>query len=334
MMAHDTRVPADVEAGSVDIHTHLAPLLEERGKEGPTGGPPGLRDPAGLLAFLDECATERALVSVPPPFYHQDLDPEEARAWVRRLNEGILAAVDAPGGEGARRLVPLVHLPAEHPAVALAELARLGFGPDAEAAVDPRWGGFSLPAGGRSPALDADELAPLWEIVEAADLPVVMHPAFAADRRLRPHYLHNLLGNPVESGVATAELLFGGVLARHPRMRIAVVHCGGVLTSVLGRWQHGVVTDRPGVAVPSGDLHADARGLYVDTIAHDPHQIDHARALLGDERMLLGSDWPFAMGSAPRSEIAHLDAATQHRIAVTNAAEFLGAAASPRKDQG
>lgn len=306
-----------VEPGSVDVHTHLAPALEG-GTEGV--GPALLRDPAALVAFLDECGTERALVAVPPPFYRQEFPADEAAGWARTLNDGLLAAV-----ADHDRLLPLAHLPLEHPSVALAELDRVlqegtradGSGP---------WAGFGAPAGGLGVDLDASELAEVWARVEAAGLPVVLHPAQTPDVRLQRHYLDNLLGNPVETAVAAGGLLLGGVLERHPGLRVALVHCAGVLPAVLGRWQRGVDTSRPGVdldAVGAGPR-AAARRLFVDTIAHEPGLIDLTLALLGQDAMVFGSDWPFPMGSRPRDELAHLDEATVRRIAVTNAARLLG----------
>lgn len=300
---------AEVEPGSLDVHTHLAPAGVGAGAG---AGPPALGERDALLAFLDDCATERALVAVPPPFFRQDLPEGESAAWVRRLNDGLLEALN-----GHERLLPLAYLPLEHPAVALAEFERLG------AKAGP-WAGLNLPGGGRSRRLDEEALAPVWTRIEAAGLPSVLHPALSIDSRLDHHYLANLLGNPIETGVAVSELLFGGVLERHPGLRIALVHCGGVLPAVLGRWQRGVDCARPGVVTDGAGPRELARRLYVDTIAHDPHLISLVLALLGEDRLLFGSDWPFPMGSRPREEVAHLSAETQRRIATANAAHFLG----------
>lgn len=305
-----------VDPGSVDVHTHLAPALPGGSEE---VGPDALRDPAGLVAFLDECGTERALVAVPPPFYRQSLGAGEAADWTRALNDGLLAAV-----AGLDRLAPLAHLPLEHPAVARAELDRVL----AEGTVRDGgpWAGFGGPAGGLCGPLDAPELAELWARVAASGLPVVLHPAHTPDERLNRHYLDNLLGNPVETAVAAGGLLLGGVLEANPDLRVALLHCGGVLPAVLGRWQRGVDTDRPGVdpAVVGAGPRAAARRLFVDTIAHDPGLIDLTLALLGEDSMVFGSDWPFPMGSRPRDELAHLDPETVRRIGVTNAARLLG----------
>jgi len=308
-----------------DVHTHLVPPVpadalsavglarrDGRVAAGDTPvGPPDLYRPDRLVTWLDEAGLDRALVSVPPPLYRQQEDPSVAGAWARALNEALHAAT-APHGA----LVPLGHLPLEHPEAAGAAARRLLAG---------GWAGFAGCAGGRSVSLASPRLEPLWELLTTADRPLLLHPGATPDDRLQEFYLGNLLGNPVETGVATAQLLFGGVLDRHPTLRVALVHCGGVVPTLLGRWQRGVLTARPGVDRTDADLRVEARRLWVDALAHDPAVVDLAVDVVGEEHLLVGSDWPFPMGTRdPLGLVAHRGASAVHRAAVENAAAFLG----------
>ncbi|KAE8766100.1 amidohydrolase family protein [Georgenia thermotolerans] len=310
-----------------DIHTHLVPVpaadvlaaagLRDAGGRLAAGehviGPPGLYAPERLVEWLAGAGLERALVSVPPPLYRQHLAPEQAERWVRALNDGLRELT-----RGYPALVPLAYLPLEHPDLAVAELGRLG----------ERSVGFTASAGGRSVSLADDRLAPLWAGLVALDAPLVLHPGASPDERLDELYLGNLLGNPVETGLAAAQLLLGGVLQRHPGLRIALVHCGGVLPAVLGRYQRGLDTDRPGVPRRDADLREEAARLWVDCLAHDAAALDLAVGVVGEEHLLVGSDWPFPMGTDdPLALLAHRGPAAADRVAADNAAAFLGAAA-------
>jgi len=82
--------------------------------------------------------------------------------------------------------------------------------------------------------MDDPALEPVWSALGARRKPLVLHPGESPDARLGPHYLSNLLGNPVETGVAAAQLVLGGVLTRHPDLQIVLVHRGGVLPAVVG----------------------------------------------------------------------------------------------------
>ncbi|HEX6970087.1 MAG TPA: amidohydrolase family protein [Micromonosporaceae bacterium] len=308
----------------IDLHSHLAPALAyanlpglgaDGGRmvlDGAPVGPDDLYRPDRLLAFLDRAGLDEAVVSVPPLFYRQHLSPSESAAWVAALNDGLLRAV-------ARhpRLLPLAYLPLEHPRLALLEYARI--------AADDRWVGVVGGAGGLSVPLDDPRLRPLWRRLDQDGRLAQLHPACSPDRRLTRYYLSNLLGNPVETALAAAQLVFGQVLSDFPRIRFVLVHGGGCLPAVVGRWQRGHTTARPGVPALSLPPDRAVRRFYVDVLLHDPAAVDLAAAVFGEDRLVLGSDWPFPMGTDdPLGLIAHRGTAFVRRVATANAAAALG----------
>ena len=305
-----------------DIHTHLAPRLEATtvaalsGVElkpdqvlafgGHRAGPPPLYDPAALEAYLDQADLDRAVVSVPPPFYRQHLDPAAAAEWATAINEGLAAAVrDRP------RLRPLAYLPLEHPEVAFAEYERTR--------TDSRFVGATASAGGASVLASDPRLEPLWKGLDLDGALLLLHPGSSADVRLDDFYLSNLLGNPAETAVAAAHLVLGGVLQRFPAMQVVLVHCGGTLPAVVGRWQRGVDTGRPGTDPLIEPPVKAVRRLYVDCLAHDPAVVDLAISTFGPDRILLGSDWPFPMGTDnPIGLVEHRGDEFVRRVAIDN----------------
>ncbi len=311
----------------VDFHTHLAPAIPARAPaalgverdqagrllvDGHAVGPPGLYRADRLLAWLDQRGLDRAVVSVPPPFFRQDLDADRAAAWVRAVNDGLAAAV-----RGADRLLPLAYLPLEHPGLAIAERKRLR--------EEGGWVGYCASAGGRSVSLADGSLVPLWRALDDEAALLLLHPGTSPDRRLEEFYLHNLLGNPVETALAAAQLVFGDVLPTNPRMRVLLVHCGGCVPDLVPRWDHGVATDRPGLKPLTEPPSQAVRRFFVDCLVHDPRAVDRAVEVFGEDKLLLGSDWPFPMGTEdPAGLIAHRGEAFRERVAVTNARAALG----------
>lgn len=310
----------------IDLHTHLAPILSEAeiaelpgvavdggrlSVDGSPGGPPRLNQPEALEAWLGERSLDAAVVSAPPPFFRQHLPAAESARWVRALNDGIRRAV-----AGRRRLLPLAYLPLEHPQVAVAELDHL--------LTEEGWAGFAASAGGRSISLADPSLEPLWRRLSADGRPVMLHPGSSPDGRLGEFYLANLLGNPYETSVAVAQLIFGEVVVRHPELRFLLVHCGGCVPAVLGRWQRGVDTGRPGVPALAVPLRQAIRSFYIDCLAHDPEVVDLAVSVFGADRMVLGSDWPFPMGSDdPVALLSHRDAGFVRQVGEDNARALL-----------
>jgi len=316
----------------IDLHAHLAPALDgatiaaldgveatadgRLALDGETSGPPNLYRAERLVAALSRNGLDAATVSVPPPFFRQRLPARLAAPWTQALNAGIIArTMEHP------RLLPLAYLPLEHPALALAEYERVRD--------EPAFVGVVGSAGGASASLADAELAPLWRLLDADGRLLLLHPGNAPDPRLDAFYLGNLLGNPVETSVAAAQLVFGNVLARHPRMRVLLVHCGGCVPVLVGRWARGLATARPGVDAAIEPPHDAVRRLFVDCLAHDPAVVDLAAATFGEDKLVLGSDWPFPMGlDDPRTAVAHREAAFARRVAVDNATAALGRLAS------
>jgi aminocarboxymuconate-semialdehyde decarboxylase len=279
-----------------DVHTHLVPptvlVAAQRGEHGLAVEAGQLvvagRDrlplrrlghPPALLEWVAEQHLDGAVVSVPPALFRYDLTSE----WSQLVNEGMVEL--AAFGNG--RLRVLGQLPLSQPAEAarLAEqvLARGGFGGFA-------LGTLTSQAGFADPALD-----PLWTVLDAAGSFVLIHPAASPDTRLERFYLTNLLGNPYETALAAAGLVFGNVLTRFPRIRFCLVHGGGATAAVAGRWQRGSDTSRPGIG-PTPPR-ATLRRLYVDDLVHDPAMLKLVEATFGTAHILTGSDWPFPMGS-------------------------------------
>lgn len=309
-----------------DVHTHLVPPLEaglleamgftvsaegrpQRGAK--TIGPADLYLPERLVGWMASHDLDRALVSIPPPMYAQGATAGLTRDWVRSLNDGLKELTDP-----WEQLEPLGYLPLDQPEIAIEELRRL---------VSSGWRGATVCAGGVSLPLHSASLEPLWPLLEESAMPLVMHPGLSPDERLREFYLDNLLGNPQESTLAVAQLLFGRVLATHPGLRIAVVHGGGFVTAAAGRWQRGLDTSRPGLDHPEIQARSELGALWIDCLTHDRPMLDQAISLFGEDHVLLGSDWPFPMGvDDPTHFAAQRGADFARRAATVNAAAFLG----------
>ncbi|MER6844099.1 amidohydrolase family protein [Streptomyces platensis] len=297
---------------STDVHTHLAPLLAhtfegvEEDHEGYLTvdghhiGAAGLYDARRLVQHLHENGVDRAWVSVPPPLYRQRLEPDQTRHWVRALDNGLRIRL-----EGRTALDRLTYIPLDQPDVAV-ELIE-----DIEDSI-----GWTAAAGGSSAALDEPALEPVWSALSARRKPLLLHPGESPDPRLGRHYLSNLLGNPVETGIAVAQLVLGGVLTQHPDLVIVLVHCGGIVPSLVGRWSRGVATQRPGIKPETADPAMTVRQLWSDCLGHRPETVDLAMAAFGAHHLLLGSDYPFPMGlDDPYESLAHLPSDLRRRIA-------------------
>jgi aminocarboxymuconate-semialdehyde decarboxylase len=114
--------------------------------------------------------------------------------------------------------------------------------------------------------------------------------------RLDPWLLFNTVGQPIEDAVALSHVIFGGALDRHPGLRLLAAHGAGYLPTYIGRADHGwrtVPEAHSCERLPSSYL----PDLYVDSVVHSADGLARLVEVIGAEHVLLGSDFPFDMGT-------------------------------------
>ena len=220
------------------------------------------------------------------------------------------------------RFVALGTVPLQNVELAVAELERcvrqLGL---RGVEINPNVAGREL----TDPSLNLDRF-----FAKARELGIVifMHPiGFTQGDRLMDHYLNNLIGNPLDTTVGTSHLIFGGVMERHPGLKIVLPHAGGFLGHYWARMDHGwrarpdcrTVIKKP----PTSYL----KKFFFDTITFDPEMLGNLIDKFGAAQVLLGTDYPFDMGEEDPvgliNSVPRLPAAEKERIMGGNAARLL-----------
>jgi aminocarboxymuconate-semialdehyde decarboxylase len=274
-----------------------------------------LTEPAAAVEAMDRVGLARRAMSIAPLSYRYDLAADEGAAWHRSLNDALVEAC----AQFPDRLLAVGIVPLQDGEAAAAEARR----------AVAELGMVGIEIGTRVAGRDLDDpsLEPFWAAVEDLGVPVFVHPEHVASQRWgATYYLVNLIGNPVETAVAVASLIFGGVLTRHPRLRFWLAHGGGAAPWIAGRLRHGwqvrPETRRHGAGDPIEVL---SRNFWFDSLTHDPGILRALVDRFGADRVVLGSDAPFDMADAdPLRTLAEAlpGAEAQHRE-VHRAAEGL-----------
>ena len=173
-----------------------------------------------------------------------------------------------------------------------------------------------------------------WDVYAKAEelgWTMYLHPVDTIGReRTTRYYLKNLLGNPYDTGVAAASLVFGGVMDAFPKLEVNLPHAGGTFPWLIGRLDHGtkVRAELKHMQRPPSEY---LRRFSYDTIGHDDRINQNLVRLVGADRVTLGSDYCFDMGLddpvATVNRIATLSDAERAMILGGNAAKLLGFAA-------
>jgi len=267
------------------------------------------------LAAMDAMGVDVQVLSISPYQYHYGAPAAVAADLVELANERLAAI--ASGQPDRFRAMATVAL--QHPELAAEQLVRAHGTHGMHAVMISTW------AGGRDFSDPAYE--PFWSAAEQTGALVLIHPIGSSlGARLREHYLGNIVGNPAETTVALSHLIFGGVLDRHPGLTVCAAHGGGYLPYYIGRSDHGY-TVRPESRTPAHPPSHYLKRLYYDTIVHSARILEQLVAVAGADRILLGTDYPYDMGTREPLTLldtAQLGADERAAIAGGNAARLLG----------
>jgi aminocarboxymuconate-semialdehyde decarboxylase len=143
---------------------------------------------------------------------------------------------------------------------------------------------------------------PFWAKAAELGALVFMHPG-GADNIIKDGAwmkgagdLGNIIGNPLETTVATSHLIFDGVMERHPKLKIVLPHAGGYLAHYWARMDHAYKarSDTRGQMKRKPSSYLEK--FYFDTITFDHGMLAHLIARFGADHVLLGTDYPYDMG--------------------------------------
>jgi aminocarboxymuconate-semialdehyde decarboxylase len=273
---HGVRLVTD-EGGRtrVDLAGHLTglPLI------------PALSDVPARLEWMAAAGVDVQLVApwMDLAGYHLD---GQAGLWLAAVQNDAAAALRRAHPDRFRTAAAV---PLQEPALAAKELGRAVTELGHEAVqIGARVGELGL---------DDESLEVFWDAAEAHQVPVIVHPAeLDVPERSRRLFLHILVGNPSETTFAAAALMLGGVLERHPRLRVLLVHGGGFVPYQIGRIHRGFT------AAPPAFRSGASRGprevldqLLFDSVLHDDDALRHLVDFAGPGHVVLGSDYPFPM---------------------------------------
>jgi predicted TIM-barrel fold metal-dependent hydrolase len=277
---------------------------------------PLMTDVARRLAAMDAMGVDIQVIE-PMPMHHYWAAPALAARFTRTVNEAIAAhCALAPG-----RLAGLGTVPLGHPELAITELAH------AVTALGLAGVCVGSHVAGRELADPAHE--EFWAAAEELGAVVLIHPwGSRLGSALAAHYLGNTVGQPAETTVALSHLIFSGLLDRHRDLRLVSVHGGGYLPGYLGRGDHAwrVRPDARGCAEPPSSY---LRRIWFDSLVYTAEGLSQLVAAVGQNRVMLGTDYPFDMGvedPVQRLDAAGFSPADRDAIAGGNAADLFGLA--------
>ena len=284
-----------------------------------------LWDADARVAELDALGVAMQVVCATPVMFGYAWPADAASAWAERMNDRALEFC-APHPQ---RLKALAQVPLQDVERACREASR------AKAA-----GCVGVQIGNHlgDKDLDHDELVQFMIHCANDDIPVLVHPwDMMGGQRMKKWMLPWLVAMPAETQLGMVSLILSGALERiPPSLKICFAHGGGAFAYLLGRvdnaWKHRDIVRQDCPRLPSSYAHR----FHVDSAVFDPGALKLLIDVMGIDRVMLGSDYPFPLGEQRIGQlirnVADFTDAQRNQLLHHNAAAFfclLGPQATP-----
>ncbi|GGF78125.1 amidohydrolase [Azorhizobium oxalatiphilum] len=325
----------------IDIHSHVIPprmveaiVADTKGFAAHIKAEGGLRkmvhdqgyvyplfdefiDVGAKLKAMDRKGIDLSVVSTAPPMFYYWAPAELALKAARNVNDGIAEMV----AQAPDRLRGMASVPMQHPELAVAELER--------AVKEHGFRAVEIGTTIEGVQLADPRFRPFLKRARELDVLVFIHPYYVGSKAgLEDYYLTNLVGNPTDTTVSLANLIFSGVLDELAGLKLMAAHGGGYLPYQIGRLVHGQKVRAEAKVHTQSCPKELLKTLYFDTLVFDPQALRYLVDLVGPEHVALGTDAPFDMGDetpvASLDAVAGLTDADRDRIGAGTALALIG----------
>uniref|UniRef100_A0A914YYY0 2-amino-3-carboxymuconate-6-semialdehyde decarboxylase n=1 Tax=Panagrolaimus superbus TaxID=310955 RepID=A0A914YYY0_9BILA len=244
-------------------------------------------DTEARIQEMDKSHVSVQAVSTVPVMFSYWAKPEHTEIISRFLNDDLYNECR----KYPHRLIPLGTLPMNSMELSLKEMKRC--------VSELGMTGFEIGSNINGKNLDHPDFYPFYKEAENLDVCIFIHPwdMHNWDGRLTNYWLPWLVGMPSETSQAICCILMGGILERFPKLKLCFAHGGGSYPQISGRVSHGFNV-RPDLCATKCQTNPTKfhGKFWTDSLVHDPNALRLLIEVVGKDKIVLGTDYPFPLG--------------------------------------
>ena len=275
-------------------------------------------DPDVRIGELKNTGVDMQVLSTVPVMFNYWAKPKQTYDFARYLNDHIAQVVNSYPD----RFIGLATLPMQDTKLAIKELDRC--------MKELNLAGIEVGTHIHGKNLDDENIFEIFRACEETGAAVFIHPwDMLGKDRMDKYWLPWLVGMPAETSLAICSMIFGGVFEKLKNLRVCFAHGGGSFPFTLGRIEHGFNV-RPDLVATKNKINPrEYLGrFYLDSLVHDELALDYLVSLIGEDHVVMGSDYPFPLGEHEPGKLiesmAEMNNVVKEKLLWKNAVEFLG----------
>ena len=265
---------------------------------------------------MDESEVTMQVLSTIPVLFNYWAKPADGNETSRFFNDHIAETVE----KEPKRFIGIGTVPLQDVELAIKEMERC--------VKELKMPGLEIATNINGENLSEKKFFPFYEAAEKMGCALFVHPwEMMGEDKMAKYWLPWLVGMPAETSRAICSMIFGGVFEQFPNLRVAFAHGGGAFPFTIGRIEHGFHVRPDLVAIDNKMNPRNYIGrFWIDSLVHDQKALKYLIDVMGEEKICLGSDYPFPLGEQHPGKLIEnmkLKKKVEKKLFYKNAIEWL-----------
>ena len=249
-------------------------------------------DPAIRIAEMAQHKADMQVICTIPVMFSYDAKSNDCLELSQFLNDDIATTVN----NHPDKFIGLATLPMQDTKLAVQELER---------AMRNGFKGVQIGSNINNLNLNEPQFDEFFAACESLNAAILIHPwQMMGQEHMGKYWLPWLVGMPAEISRAICSMIFRGVFEKYKKLKVCFAHGGGSFLPTISRIEHGWDCRPDLVAIDNPVNPKDYLGkFWVDSHVCDHKMLQYVIDLVGADKVMQGSDYPFPLGEAVPGEL-------------------------------